>query len=149
MHCNRHVSRSLFRTSQTLAKENSGNCSMGTDTSLCCINGTSKASICTKETQIWRSTGNKTNESAPKMGRGKIGRRLGLGYADVLGLSAPHSFSQNITQKNFSSPPVSFSQYFMCPSYSLCICIIPNFMWCLIHYILYNCNPNTLQSLMF
>lgn len=24
----------------------------------------------TKETQIWRSTGNKTNESAPNMGRG-------------------------------------------------------------------------------
>ena len=51
----------------------------------------------------------------------KIVERLGLGYTDVLGLSAPHSFSQNIIQKNFSWPPVSFSTYFMCPSYSLCI----------------------------
>ena len=44
------------RTYQTLAKEYSGNCSMGTDTSLCCINGTSKAWMLTREAQMEKHT---------------------------------------------------------------------------------------------
>ena len=38
----------------------------------------------------------------------KIGRRLGLGYAKILGLRAPHSFSSNFTKKNFHRPLIHF-----------------------------------------
>ena len=79
----------------------------------------------------------------------KIGRRLGLGNANVSGFSAPHSFSKKITQKNFSSPPASFAQYFMCPSHSFSIYTTPNFSRCLIHYFMHMCIPNIIQSLMF
>ena len=64
----------------------------------------------------------------------KIGRRLGLGHTEVLGLSAPHSLPQILSQKNFSSPSASFSQYFMCPACSFSIYITPNVLRCLIHY---------------
>ena len=38
----------------------------------------------------------------------------------------------NIIPKKLFTPPHSFSTYFMWSAYSLCICIIPNFLWYLI-----------------